>query len=57
MINKQLLYGVVFTSCLCQKYLLARSSLSPIGFLHKLATREYDPVRRTFSDVNYIYTP
>ena len=57
MINKQLLYGVVFTSCLCQKYLLARSSLSPIGFLHKLATREYDPVRRTFCDVNYIYTP
>ena len=44
-------YRVIFTSCLCQKP-LARTSL--VRVLTQ-TTREYNPVRRTFYAVNYIY--
>ena len=46
------LYGVIFTSCLCEKPSLARTSLVRV---FTQTTREYNPVRRTFYDVNYIY--
>ena len=45
-------YGVIFTSCLCEKPSLARTSLVRV---FTQTTREYNPVRRTFYDVNYIY--
>ena len=46
------LYGVIFTRCLCQKPSLGRTSLVR-DFTR--TTREYNPVRRTFYDLNYIY--
>ena len=46
------LYGVIFTRCLCEKPSLARTSLVRV---FTQTTREYNPVRRTFYDVNYIY--
>ena len=48
------LYGVIFTRCLCQKPSLARTSL--VRVLTQ-TTREYNPVRRTFYAVNYMYDP
>ena len=42
----------IFTRCLCQKPSLARTSLVRV---FTKTTREYNPVRRTFYDVNYIY--
>ena len=50
--HRNCLYGVVFTCCLCQKPSLAPTSLVRV---FTQTTREYDPVRRTFYDVNYIY--
>ena len=47
------LYGVIFTRCLCQKPSLARTSLVRV-FIQTI--REYNPVRRTFYDVNQITT-
>ena len=46
------LYGVIFTRCLCEKPSFARASLVRV---FTQTTREYNPVRRTFYDVNYIY--
>ena len=43
---------VKFIRCLCQKPSLARTSLVRI---FTQTTREYNPVRRTFYDVNYIF--
>ena len=50
------LYGVIFTRCLCQKTSLAHTSLSHSGFDTNNWTREYNNVRRTFYDVNYMYS-
>ena len=46
------MYGVIFTTCLCQKPSLARISL--VQVLTQTA-REYNPVQSTFYDVNYIF--
>ena len=43
----------LFSICLCQKPLLARTSLVRV---FTQTTREYNPVRRTFYDVNYMYS-
>ena len=49
--NRNCFVRVIFTRCLRQKLSLARTSL--VRALTQ-TTREYNPVRRTFYDVNYI---
>ena len=52
--HRKCLFGAVFTSCLCQKPSLARTSLVRV-FTPLTVTPEHKPVRHTFYDVNYIY--